>query len=1087
MKKPGPKLLPLLFLCITASVSAQEYFFRSYSLEEGLPQSSVYCTIEDKRGEMWIGTDGTGICRFNGVDAIVMDKNNGLSGNIVRSIFEDSKGNIWIGTDNGIDKYDGYTLLSFSTTDISETTVLAINEDKSGNIWVGTNTKGLFKITEKDSLIIRNYTIDDGLSNVFVFDIDIDNKDRIWLSLIGGINVFDANAEEFEVTKLVEGYNIPSGFILCGNMDPDGNMWFGTYDQGVFKIELEDDFDKLSYSTPAYLDMLKTERVWDICWTSQNDCYIATEDLGIVHFDKKKVLDRFTKDNGLTTNQILDITETDKGELWFSTLGKGVLIFENKLLIKYNVETGIRGRQIFDIAENNNKDLLIGSDEGLTIYKFSDEDPIELSRFSTTNGLLSNDVTSICVDGDELWIGSTNGVSRIVNGKIQTPQKIKVGLHSNNISCLLKDSKGNLWIGTDAGYSLYMNKELYRINEDEGFVNNEVQTIIEHSSGDIWIGTLGGLVRLRGKEYTDFVKEDGLSELAIHALTEDKNGDIWIGTFGGGIFLFRQEYDSIPIVHKFGNDVLSSNNIYSLKFLSDTMLIAATENGFDQITMNSDKDVTRVIHYDVSDGFAGGGNKLNALLVDENSVVWFGNSEGLVRYDPMSQKTLPDPPKIQITDIKLFYESQDWNERGETKPWFNLPQNLVLPYNENYLTIDYACVYYGNQNELSYSYFLKGQSKNWSPFVARRSVDFNDLRPGKYTFMVNVKDKYGNVGTPAEFSFITVKPPFWQQPWFIILVIIILITAVIIIIRQRTRKLQLEKIRLEKIVEERTREVVAQKDQIEKQHDVVVKQNMEIESSIHYAERIQQAVIPSEDLLKDSFEDSFILWRPQHIVSGDFYWVGQKGENIIFTAADCTGHGVPGAFMSMLGVSYLNQIVLEENTTVPGKILNKLRNHIINSFSQREHEEGDRKDGMDISLCTYNVKTNKLYFAGAYNPLYLVRNANGETDIHEYNADKMPVGLYAIMDEFETKEIDIEKGDTIYMFSDGFPDQFGGERFKKFMKKRFKEMILSHQDKSLAQQREVYNDVLNEWMSYKDPDGEEIIQTDDIILIGVKF
>jgi len=208
---------------------------------------------------------------------------------------------------------------------------------------------------------------------------------------------------------------------------------------------------------------------------------------------------------------------------------------------------------------------------------------------------------------------------------------------------------------------------------------------------------------------------------------------------------------------------------------------------------------------------------------------------------------------------------------------------------------------------------------------------------------------------------------------------------------------------------------------------------------------------------------------------------------IIFTAADCTGHGVPGAFMSMLGVSYLNQIVHEENTVMPNEILDKLRAHIINSFAQREHEEGDRKDGMDIALCSFNTKTNKLYYAGAYNPLFLINHDGEEPELTEHSADKMPVGLYAIMDGFQTAEIEFKKGDSIYMFSDGFPDQFGGERFKKFMKKRFREMILSNQDKTFDEQKKIYDDTLEDWMRFRDPEGEEIIQTDDVLVIGVKL
>ena len=1075
-------LLTLSFF-LSLTTNAQQYYFKSYSIEQGLPQSTIFCALEDQRGEMWVGTEGSGICRFNGIDFQIIDQNSGLSGNIVRSIFEDSQGNIWIGTVNGLDKYDGNNIQSFSSTAINETTVLAINEDASGNIWVGTETKGLFKLSTKDSLNIENYTTSNGLVNMFIFDIDFDDHNRMWLSLIGGVNVVEYGDEDFNVTKLVEGVDIPSGFILCGDKDIDGNMWFGTLQQGVFKIEVDEDLDKILVEKPDYLNFLNDERIWDIHWTTDNDCFLATEDNGAIRFDHSKIIDQFNKDNGLNTNQIYRISESKKGGVWFSTLGNGILKFDNKLIVKYWEGNGINGTQVYDAVGNNEEEIFIGTDEGFSIYQFKDDIPVPVRSYNKQNGLLSNEITSISYSKDIIWLGSSVGLTKIEGGKASIPALNNM-ISSKNVNCLLYDTKENLWVGTDNGYSLYRNGDVYNVNEDDGIVNNEIQVMIEHSSGDIWLGTLGGLIRLRDSEYTDFIKEDGLSELSIYALAEDKNGDIWLGTQGGGLFLFEQEYDSIPIRHIAGNEILSSNIIHSLKFLSDSVLIASTENGFDQITLGEGNTIKQTVHYDVNDGYPGGKN--NSLFIDKNSIAWFGNNEGLVRFNPEDQTNLFLQPETQIKTMKLFFEEQNWKKRGNTLSWFNLPENLILTHNENHITIGFSSIYYGNHMDLSYSYFLDGQSKNWSPFQSAREVVLPGLRPGKYNFQVKAKNKYDIVGPIANFSFV-IKPPFWMRPWFIILAVIFLLFIVVTVIQLRTRKLQQEKIQLEKIVEERTREVVEQKDEIEKQHDIVVKQNIEIESSIHYAERIQKAVIPSNAILEKNFKDSFILFRPQHIVSGDFYWIGQKGDYIIFTAVDCTGHGVPGAFMSMLGISYLNQIIIEENTVMPNEILDKLRSHIINSFKQKGDEEADRKDGMDISLCTFNVKTKKLYYSGAYNPLYLIRTTESGPELIEYNADKMPVGLYARMDNFKLNEVDYKPNDAIYMFSDGFADQFGGERFKKFMRKHFKQMMLENQEKSFSDQRKVYDDMLCEWMAYKDIDGNANIQTDDILLIGVKL
>ena len=220
------------------------------------------------RHEIWIGTEGSGVCRFNGSEVIILDKDEGLTGNVVRSLYEDSKGNIWIGTDNGLDKYDGYDLHSFRETDISETNVLAINEDRNGNIWIGTQSKGLFRISEGDSLEIENFTTSNGLVSPFIFDIDFDQYNRMWLSMIGGINVVEYHQGNFSVKRLVEGKEIPSGNILCGDKDINGDFWFGSFDDGLFKIEVKEDLSEIKWEKPDFVSFLDQTRIWDIKWTA---------------------------------------------------------------------------------------------------------------------------------------------------------------------------------------------------------------------------------------------------------------------------------------------------------------------------------------------------------------------------------------------------------------------------------------------------------------------------------------------------------------------------------------------------------------------------------------------------------------------------------------------------------------------------------------------------------------------------------------------------------------------------------------------------------------------------------------------------
>ena len=249
------------------------------------------------------------------------------------------------------------------------------------------------------------------------------------------------------------------------------------------------------------------------------------------------------------------------------------------------------------------------------------------------------------------------------------------------------------------------------------------------------------------------------------------------------------------------------------------------------------------------------------------------------------------------------------------------------------------------------------------------------------------------------------------------------------------------------ILEEKNRLISEQKDEIqqqkeiaESQRDQIAYQKKHITDSIEYALRIQSALLPGLELFTDKI-DHFVLYKPRDIVSGDFYWAAEvSGNKQLIIAADCTGHGVPGAFMSMLGVSLLNEIILTEGITRPDEILNTLRSKIIEALKQ---EKGSIiKDGMDMTVYLLDQENKKLLFSGANNPLYHIRSG----ELTQFKGDKMPVAIHEIMDPFTLHELTLEKGDTIYTFSDGYADQFGGPMQKKFLAKNLRKLLLSIQD-----------------------------------------
>jgi serine phosphatase RsbU (regulator of sigma subunit) len=282
-------------------------------------------------------------------------------------------------------------------------------------------------------------------------------------------------------------------------------------------------------------------------------------------------------------------------------------------------------------------------------------------------------------------------------------------------------------------------------------------------------------------------------------------------------------------------------------------------------------------------------------------------------------------------------------------------------------------------------------------------------------------------------------------------------------------------------LEEKNRTISLQKDEIEKQRDLAAAQRDQIsyqkrhiEDSIMYAKRIQTALIPSLELFSDKLEH-FVLYKPLAIVSGDFYWVSTQSNPQVIISADCTGHGVPGAFMSMLGVTMLNEIVNGKHILMPDQIIENLRQGIIKSLKQVA-EEDSIKDGMDIAVCAVDFDNNILWFAGANNPLYLVRNG----ELIHYRGDKMPVAIHYRMEPFTLHKIDLQKGDAFYVFSDGYADQFGGPQQKKFMSMQLRETLVAMACLPMLKQGEKLNEIFEEWRG----DGPQI---DDVTMIGVRY
>jgi serine phosphatase RsbU (regulator of sigma subunit) len=262
---------------------------------------------------------------------------------------------------------------------------------------------------------------------------------------------------------------------------------------------------------------------------------------------------------------------------------------------------------------------------------------------------------------------------------------------------------------------------------------------------------------------------------------------------------------------------------------------------------------------------------------------------------------------------------------------------------------------------------------------------------------------------------------------------------------------------------------------IEKHKSELENRAKDINDSLNYAQRIQEALLPSEDYFRKYFRESFIYFKPKDIVSGDFYWIGEKGDKVFIAAADCTGHGVPGALMSIIGIEIIEKTINVDNIEKPSEILSVLNRELEKTFSREKNIGTIIRDGMDIGLCVIDRQLNKLEYAGAFFPLYLIR----DNTLMEMKDDKLIIGMNPAGIPYTNHEIDLKKGDMFYIFSDGYPDQFGGSANKKFMYRRFRYLLMTIHDFPVADQKAILEDNMRTWMNGN-------IQVDDIMVIGFR-
>jgi len=1063
--------------------------FTNFTTEQGLGDNSILSVIEDKKGNLWFGTHGGGVSCYDGKSFITFTTAQGLSNNSVWSILEDKKGNFWFGTGGGgVSRYDGKSFITYTTVQgLANNNVLSIVEDKKGNLWFGTHAG----VSRYDGKSFITYSMEQGLCNNSVWSIVEDKTGNMWFGTGGGVSRY--NGKSFVNYTPAQGMGINSVHSILE--DKKGNLWFGT-GGGVSC------FDGKSIITYTTEQGLSNNSVWTILEDKTGNLWFGTHGGGVNRYDGKSFT-TYTTAQGLGNNNVFSILEDQAKNLWFGT-GGGASFYDGKTFTNYTSAQGLGKSSVLSILEDKKRNIWFGTQGGgVSCYNGK-----SFTTYTSAQGLGNNTVFSILEDRKEnLWLGTYGGVSRF-DGKTFTTYTTTQGLGNNSVWCIMEDKAGNLWFGTDGGASCYNGKTFTTYTMEQGLGNNTVFSMVEDNSGNIWFGTQGGGVsRFDGKSFTTYKTEEGLPDNDVAGIVIDKQGNIVIGTNVGIAVLksfapyFQGEnaQNKIPAQNNISNEVLRKFN--------PVFKIYNSKTGYPVKNVN-------------------GGSDNGAMLCDSKGNIWVGTGSektALVWFDPATLNKNPNPPTVVIQNIKIDEENICWytiaqsvlngttyhdsamlaqqeimtygkvltEDESDTMrknfggiqfdgiaPFYPLPEHLALPHQYNHITFDFNAIEPSKPYLVRYQYILENYDKNWSPVSRKTTATFGNIYEGNYTFKVRAQSPEGIWSEPVTYTF-EVLPPVYRTWWAYSLYATAAFLLLLGLYRWRTASLRKEKEVLEKTVDERTaelveknKEVVNQKELVEKQKELVEEKNKDILDSIAYAKRLQDAILPPLSIIRQFFPESFVLYKPKDIVAGDFYWMERQGDNILIAAADCTGHGVPGALVSVICSNALNRTVKEFNITETGRILDKVRELVLETF---EKSESNVRDGMDISLCCLNTRTSEIQWSGAYNSLWYIHKG----EMHEVPADKQPIGKVDKPQPFNTHNLNLQKGDTLYLFTDGYADQFGGPKDKKFSYKQLEGLLMENSGKAMEEQKKILDGIFNEWKG-------RLEQVDDILVIGIR-
>ena len=1048
-------LLPLFGL-------AQTYQFSNYGIDEGMFDKFTYTINQDPEGFLWIGT-GVGLCRFDGNKFENVFKGDSITTSIAHASLLDSRGRLWFGHENGLlSVYQDGAFRLISPSDHHRSKITAIRESAFGDILVLCQQSGLLVI-DKDLNIIYERdpeNPEDPFIGKFLYDLQETSDGTLLVATQDGVSLYryDEDLKIYINTGVLPDLQYLGVQELVSALN-ENEYWAGTEDEGLFRIT-GNGYDPAGYHVGKIgLDKgLEYASIASIVFDGARRVWINSLSEGIYRFelDEQGTLGAsilFNVENGLPNPFINQIFVDEEGNQWFSTPGKGITVLRNQAFTFYNIwedegYTDVSAIHVDgDIRWFGGKGrIAMASGDGQGSYTY-------LGR---SNGLPDDKITALYTDGQHnLYIGTeSNGLYRKKAGSSWVQPLLQSRNSLENSVNAIDGNETLLYVATNSGVcilNLLSGEYTFRTTAN-GLPHNLINDVLVDRNGEVWIATRSsGLTSVSSDRHIPIADRPNIEYMT---LVEGDDGVIWAGTAGDGIFQF--DLNKATLDYYSIEKGLKSNNTYAIAADPDGKIWAGHRMGMSAV--NPSRKTVRM--FGRESGFKSDVNQ-NSVAQTAGGKMLFGSTGGVIEYDTYQAREDTAAPRLSIKSIEINGDPYDSKEA------------IKLKYGRYRVRIEFVGINLINPEQVSYQYKLDNFDEEWSQSSELSFAYYGRVEDGDYTFMLKACDGNGNCSLePLTFGF-SVRIPIWKAWWFIFGLIMLVLTIIFAVFKIRERNQKAIQEYLQRQLDERTREVVQQKEEIE------VK-NRDITDSLNYAQRIQASILPPIKKLHDAFTGSFVFYQPRDIVSGDFYWYEQVDENrFMVVCADSTGHGVPGAFMSMIGTTLIKDICLRSGITKPSQVLTTLDNEVREALNQNVETSGSN-DGMDIIVAEVDMRNHKFTVSSAMRPVIIY---SGGEQIY-VKGSRSSIGGQLDEDRVEKDFIDqefmLKKGDIVYMFSDGYPDQFGGPLGRKFKMVRLKNLLRDIHDKPMDEQ---YNYIKSNFFLWK----EDLEQVDDVLFMGIRI